>query len=155
MPWLLAGSLGLAMMLSAAQPAAAAGPPITASGGFTQVSFVQSNVRGAGRTTHFDFTEHDSLTGTFDGTSVIDGSCVVRPSGQTVCHASEEFTGTVAGESGTATFNDVVFIDGTGAVHGAFSVITGTGDLTGLHGHGTFEGSAGTGTYTGRLVLTS
>ena len=153
--WLVALSLSLAVLLPAANPAAAAGPPFEASGSFVQTSFVQSNIRSADGVTLFDFTEHDSLSGTFSGTSVIQGSCVVPASGQGVCHAFETFTGTVAGESGTARFSDVIFLDvTTGALNGSFTVVGGTGGLASLHGHGTFQATAGVpGTYTGRLVF--
>jgi FtsP/CotA-like multicopper oxidase with cupredoxin domain len=73
--WLIASSF-LAGWLLSAVPAAAAGQPIAASGSFVVQSFVQSNVRSADGVTFFDFTEHDTLSGTFSGTSVIEGSCV-------------------------------------------------------------------------------
>ena len=146
--------LALAVLLLAAHPAAAAGPPSTASGSFTQVSFVPTHFRSAGGVTLFDFTEQDALSGTFSGTSVLHGSCVVRASGQTVCQALETFTGTVAGHAGTVQFRDVVFLDQTtGAAHGSFAIVGGTGDLANLHGHGTFQGMGPTGTYTAQIVF--
>jgi hypothetical protein len=136
-------------------PAAAAGPPIAGSGSFQQLSFVPSNFRTAGGVTFFDFTEHDSLAGTFSGTSVIQGSCMTRASGQTLCVALETFTGTVAGQGGpgdTVVFHDVVTIDPTGMVAGAFAIVSGTGALASLHGHGAFQGTS-TGSYTALLVF--
>jgi hypothetical protein len=151
----LAVSLLLGALVLVAQPAAAAGRIFSASGSFVQESFVQSNIRSADGVTLFDFTEHDSLAGTFSGTSVIEGSCVVRASGQGVCQAFETFSGTVESASGTATFSDVVFLDlTTGAVHGTFTVVSGTGDLADLQGHGAFQGTSGApGTYSGTLVF--
>jgi hypothetical protein len=152
--WLVALSLSLAVLLAGASLAAAAGPPFEASGSFAQTSFVQSNVRSAGGVTFFEFTEHDTLSGTFSGTSVIQGSCVVRASRQGVCHALEILDGSVDGESGTARFRDVIFLDLTsGAVQGTFTVLGGTGGLARLRGHGTFQGAEGAGTYAGRLVF--
>lgn len=151
---LLAMALPLALF-AFARPAAAAGPPISASGSYQQVSFVPSNFRTADGVTFFDFTENDRLSGTFSGTSVIEGSCMRRASGQTLCQALETFTGTVAGQGSsgdTVTFRDVVRIDSTGAVHGSFTVVSGTGGLANVRGHGTFEGTAN-GSYTGLLVL--
>ncbi len=149
--WLVL-SLSLATLLSAASLAAAAGPPFEANGTFVQTSFELSNVRSAGGVTLFDFTETDALSGTFSGTDVVQGSCVVQPSGQGVCHAFETFTGTVNGESGTVQFSDVFFLEATGAFRGTFTVVGGTGGLTSLHGHGTFEGTT-EGTYEGLLVF--
>jgi hypothetical protein len=116
---------------------------------------VPSNFRTAGANTFFDFTEHDSLSGTFTGTSVIQGSCVTHASGQTICQAVETFTGTVAGRCGagdSVRFRDVVRIGPTGAAQGSFTVVGGTGALASVHGHGTFQG-ASTGTYTAKLVF--
>lgn len=152
---LLGLALPLAIFAFGALPAAAAGPPIAASGSYRQVSFVPSNFRTSGGVTFFDFTEHDSLSGTFSGTSVIQGSCVTRASGQTVCQAVETFTGTVAGQGGpgdTVTFRDVITIDSTGAVQASFRVVSGTGALANLRGQGTVQGTS-TGSYTGLVVF--
>ena len=149
--------LPFTVLLAVSVPAASAGPPIAASGSYQQVSFVPSNFRTADGVTFFDFVEHDALTGTLSGTSVIEGSCATRASGETICQALETFTGTVAGVGGagdTVLFRDVVMIDPTGAVEGSFAVVDGTGDLANLHGHGTFQG-ASTGIYTGLLVFAS
>jgi Protein of unknown function (DUF3224) len=104
--------------------------------------------------TLFDFTEHDTLAGSFTGTSVLQGSCVVRASGQGVCQARETFTGTAFGQSGTVQLQDVSFTDQTtGAIHGTFTIVGGTGNLANLHGHGTFQGMGTTGTYAGQVVV--
>jgi Protein of unknown function (DUF3224) len=147
--------LPLAVLVVGAASAAAAEPPIAASGSYQQVSFTPSNFRTAGAVTFFDFTEHDNLSGTFSGTSVIQGSCMTRASGQTVCQAVEVFTGTVAGQGGpgdTVTFRDVITIDSTGGVQASFRVVGGTGALANLHGQGTVQGTS-TGSYTGLLVF--
>ena len=96
--WLAALPLSLAWWLLAAHPAAAAGPPVVVSGIFAQTSFVQSNVPSADGVTVFDFTEQGTLAGSFTGTSVLEGSCVVPASGRGVCQARETFTGTVGGQ---------------------------------------------------------
>lgn len=152
--WLIAVTLALAMTLAAANLTEAAGPLIEASGTFTQVSFETSNERTVGEITLFDFTEHDTLTGTFTGTSVLEGSCVQRASGQAVCHAVEAFTETVAGRSGSVLSQDVAFSNATTAtIQGHSVIVSGTGDLANLHGHGTFEGQGGSGTYDVLLIF--
>jgi Protein of unknown function (DUF3224) len=153
------GTLAVALIIVLAAlsvvPALASGPPLAASGAFTQLSFVQTNVRIVGGATLFTFTETDSLSGTFNGTSVIDGACVVRPSQQAVCQAVETFTGTVVGSAGTVVFRDVIVLDlTTNAAQGSFTIVSGTGDLATLHGHGTFQGAGGSGTYAAQLVGT-
>lgn len=84
---------------------------------------------------------------------MINGTCVVQTSGQSVCQAVELFTGAVGTESGTLQFRDVVFVSATGDVHGTFTIANG-GSLTNLQGHGSFQGSGGSGTYTSVLVTT-
>ena len=153
MGWLFTLPLSVALLLLVTSPAVAAGTRVTASGTFRQTSFVPSNVRSAGGVTLFDFTEHDTLSGTFSGTSVIRGSCVVRSSGSGVCHAVETFTGTVAGQPGTVQFQDVVSLSETGGSQGTFVIVGGTGDLANLHGSGTFQGIMGAGTYTAQVLF--
>ncbi len=148
--WLSASSL-VAVMVLAVSPTVAVAQPTTASGGFVQVSFAPTNFRTVGGVTMFDFTEHDTLSGALTGTSVINGTCVVQTSGQSICQALERFTGSVEGARGDVLFRDVVFIAPTGEVQGTFTIING-GSLTNLHGHGSFQGSGGTGTYTATLV---
>src|SRR6266508_145879 len=146
------GTLPLVLLLSS--PAAATGPPAAATGSFTQVSFTSSDERVVGAVFMFDFTETDVLTGTLTGTSVLEGSCVVRPTGTASCQALETFTGTVDGRSGTAEFWNVFEVDGaTGSFSGRFTALGGTGDLASLQGQGTFEGTGTTGTYALRITF--
>lgn len=152
---LAAVPLAVIVSMFMASPAGAVGPPIAASGSYQQLSFVPSNFRTADGVTFFDFTEHDSLSGTFTGTSVIEGSCMTGRSGATTCMALETFTGTVSGQGrpgDTAVSHDVVRIDPTGTIHGTFTFLRGTGALANLHGHGTFQGTT-TGSYTAVLVF--
>jgi Protein of unknown function (DUF3224) len=146
------GALPLILLLSS--PAAATGPPADATGSFTQVGFTPSNERVVGGVFMFDFTETDVLTGTLTGTSVVEGSCVVRPTGTASCQGLETFTGTVDGRSGTAEFWNVFEVDGaTGSFSGRFTALGGTGDLASLQGHGTFEGTGTIGTYALRITF--
>lgn len=96
----------------------------------------------------FDFTEVDTLTGGLSGTSDLEGSCIVPPTGIASCRALETFTGTVDGREGTAQFVNVFAVDfSTGAFTGRFTSLGGTGDLANLRGEGTFQGVGATGTY--------
>lgn len=154
--WLGALAAALILVLAAlpAYYARAAGPPIEASGTYVRTSFAQSNIRSVGEVTMFDFTETQALTGAISGTTVLQGSCVVRPALQAVCQAISMFTGTVDGHSGTAEFREVVFIDLTaGTLHGSFTIVSGTDDLATLHGHGTFQAARGSGSYAAQLIF--
>jgi hypothetical protein len=144
----------LLALAAPAAPAAAAGPPVAASGAVVTTFFEQSNVRTAGAVTRFDFTQHDTLTGTFEGTTVITGACVVQATGAGECHARETFTGTVNGVAGTVDFVVVIRLAAPPSpATGRFVVVGGSGGLANLHGMGTFEGTGGTGTYAGQLVF--
>lgn len=114
-----------------------------------------SNDRVAGGVLLFDFSEADVLTGDLSGTSVLEGSCIVRlSSGRGTCQAAETSTGTVDGHSGTAEFMNVFRVDlVTGAFSGRFTALGGTGGLTNLQGQGTFEGTGATGTYSLRITF--
>jgi Protein of unknown function (DUF3224) len=149
----LCGSISVALALMP-NAALAQGPPIAATGAFTLPSFIPSNTRVEGAVTLFDFTGSEDLTGTFSGTALFAGSCVVRPAGIASCLATEHFTGTVAGHAGTVNWHAPAQIDlATGSVSGRFIVFDGTGDLAGLQGQGTFVGSLASGTYSGRFVF--
>lgn len=146
------GALSLVTLPSSR--AAATGPPAAATGSFTQVSFVVSSERVVGSVFMFDFTETDLLTGTLTGTSVLEGSCAVPPTGSASCHALETFTGSVDGRAGTAEFWNVFEVDfATGSFSGRFTALGGTGDLANLRGQGTFEGTGTTGTYALRITF--
>jgi hypothetical protein len=143
------------VLLLAANVAAAAGPPFEASGTFVATSIVQSNFRSADGVTFFDYTEEDTIFGTFSGTGLLQTSCVLRASGQGVCRGGTTFRGTVEGEFGIVQLRDVIFFDATtGAFHGTFTVLGGTGGLAGLRGHVSLEGASGAGSYTGQLAFT-
>jgi hypothetical protein len=149
----LLGSMCAAVVLMPGR-AFAEVPSIAASGSYTVTSFVASNSRTEGQVTLFDFTGTEDLTGTFSGTVAFEGSCAVRPAGIASCVARETFTGTVAGPAGTVVWLAPAQLSlDSGSISGKFIIVSGTGDLAGLHGEGTFAGSLGPGTYTGRFVL--
>jgi hypothetical protein len=143
-----------AATLALAMPAAAAaGATIATNGSFVE-GFVPSDVRTAGGVTFFDLAGSENLTGTLSGKAHFTGSCVVRPAEVASCTAIETFTGMAADQSGTAVWLAVAQINlVTGSISGTFTILSGTRGLAGLHGEGTFQGTRGVGTYTGRLLL--
>jgi len=146
----------LAPLSAIAAPGVAnAAPPEAASGTVQQTSFVVTGTRTADGVTFFTFDETDSLSGAFAGTSTLSGECIQRATGPILCKAQETFTGTVLGRSGTVDLLDLISIDPTtGAVQGSFVSVGGTGELSGLHTHGTFEAQGASGTYSGTAVFT-
>jgi hypothetical protein len=150
----------LVLLLVPAVAAVLAPSPATAatrvevSGSFTQTSFAVTGSRTAGDLTFLSFIETDTLTGSLTGTSLIVGECIVFPSQEAMCKATETFTGTLDGVAGTLTFFDVVRLDNaTGTVSGQFAITDGSAALSDVRGMGTFSGAGGTGTYSGTLTV--
>ena len=150
---MMCSALLVPLVALVASPAAAA-QQVQAAGAVTRTSFTVTSSRAVGSVTLLDFLETDALTGTFSGTSVLTGQCIVFSSGEARCMADETFTGTIAGEFGTMDFKDLISLDmGTGVFDGRFTITGATGELTNIHGRGTFSGTGATGTYSGTLVI--
>jgi hypothetical protein len=134
----------------------AAGPPLTGCGTFAATESTTPVVRSADGNTILTARETDVLTGLLSGTVVADQRIVFHPTGTITGGAVETFTGSVAGHAGAMVFRAVVTGDATsGAFQGQFTVLSGTGGLANLHGHGTFTGSfvTGSGTYCAQVVF--
>jgi hypothetical protein len=117
----------------------AAAPLTPASGTFTTTSATFNSTRVAGGNTIIDLTATTAYDGTFNGTSIVQGTLIFHPDGSANFHDVETFTGTVNGAAGTVTFN----LDGRGlpgTTAGTFIyqdtdvIVSGTGDLANLHG---------------------
>jgi hypothetical protein len=90
---------------------------------------------------HNTWTFEGDLAGTFE----TDVSLVFHPDGGATFHEHGTFTGTVGGASGTFELRPTGTGSGTD-FSGSFTVLSGTGDLEDLNGHGTFEADLSTGT---------
>jgi hypothetical protein len=135
---------------------AAASPPISVSGSFTYTSSTFNSIRSAGGNTIIDLSATVSYTGTFTGTSTLQGTLILHPNGTANFHDVETFTGTVNGVPGTVMLNLNGRNDSTGAVQATDTIVSATGELAGLHGVlsevGTVLGPPGpVGTYTGQI----
>lgn len=111
----------------------AAAPSTPVSGTFTTTSATIINVRVAGGNTIIDLRTTIDYTGTFTGSSVVEGHLIFHADGSANFHDVETFTGTVNGVPGTVIWN----LTGGGTIPEYFGtqVIThATGDLAGLHG---------------------
>jgi hypothetical protein len=123
-----------ALVALGGSPSAAASPPTDASGTFTTTSATVSNVRLAGGNTMIDLRSTIAYTGTFTGTSVVEGHLIIHADGSANFHDFEIFTGTVNGVLGTVTWN---LTGGGGLIdpyRGTAVIVGATGELAGLHG---------------------
>src|SRR5712671_1224449 len=133
---------------------AAAAPPTAASGTFTTTSAVFNSTRSADGNTIIDITATLSYTGTFNGTSILQGKLIFHSDGSANFFSTETFTGTVNGVPGTVTFQVRGGGGSAGDYHGIQTIVSATGDLAGLHGvltqTGTVQANGPAGTYTGQ-----
>ena len=117
-----------------ATTAAAASPPTLASGtvGNTSASF--NSVRAADGNLIVELTATAAYTGTFTGTSTINGRLIVHADGSASFHDVEIFIGTVNVAPGTVTFELNGSNDAALEVQATATIIDASGELAGLHG---------------------
>jgi hypothetical protein len=149
-----------ALLAASGSTGAAASSPLRASGTFTYTSSSFNSARSAGGNTIIALSATVAYTGTFNGTSTVQGTLIFHADGSANFHDVETFTGTVNGVPGTVTFN----LSGTGSTappQGSFQgtdvIISATGGLTSLHGVLSEVGTVPAalpgpeGTYTGQI----
>src|SRR5919197_5653617 len=149
----------LATYALVAAPGAVASPPATASGSFTYTSSTFNSIQMAGGNTIIDLSATVSYTGTFSGTSTVEGTLILHANGSANFHDVETFTGTVNGVSGTVTF-DLTGRNGPGFTdfQATDTIISASGGLAGLHGVLNWEGvtlgaNGPVGMYSGQILL--
>ena len=136
---------------------AAASPPTPASGTFAYVAATFNGVRSEGGNTIIDdLSATVSYTGTFSGTSTVQGTLILHADGTANFRDVETFTGTVNGLPGTVTFRLEGTTNRAGVVNATDAVVSATGALAGLHAVlglvGTVPSPIGpVGTYTGQI----
>jgi hypothetical protein len=145
----------LATVALVAAPGAVASPPTAASGTFTYTSSTFNSIRSAGGNTIIDLSATVSYTGTFSGTSTVQGTLIIHADGSANFYDVETFTGTVNGVTGTVTFN-LTGRNGPSVDIGATdTIVSATGDLAGLHGVlsevATLGANGPIGTYSGQI----
>ena len=149
----------LAVVLAAiAATGAAAYSPTSASGTVGNMSATFNSVRQAGSNLIIDVSATAAYTGTFVGTSTINGTLIIHADGSANFHDTVVFTGTVNGVPGTVTFNLNGSNDAALNVHATATIVDASGDLAGLHGvlHevGTVVIPTGpVGTYSGQIKI--
>jgi len=106
----------------------------TASGTWETTSATFNTIRQVGNNTIVDLTATASYSGTFTGTSVIQGKLMFHADGSATFHDIETFSGTVNGKSGTVTWELFGTGSAAGDVQGSMVIIHSSGQLAGLHG---------------------
>jgi hypothetical protein len=146
----------VAVVLGAVCVNGASASSMPASGTFTTASLISFDlVRSAGGNDFIDVVGTTSWTGTFSGTSTEVTSLIFHPDGSANFHGVSTFTGTVNGVAGTVTFE----LSGRNGpdldLRATAAIISASGDLAGLHGVVTWQGTVGDngplGTYSGRV----
>lgn len=124
----------VALLAMVGATGAAASPPMSASGTFTYTSSTFNSIRTAGGNTIIDVSATVAYTGTFSGTSTVQGTLIIHADGSANFHDVETFTGTVNGFPGTVTFNLAGSNDSALVIHATDTIVSATGALAGLHG---------------------
>ena len=130
------------MVLSMLLIAAHAGPPTTAEGLWQYIPTIE-DVKVANGNTFIYTTEVGQWTGTFEGDSTEIGKVVQHSSGLVSFKGTVSFVGNVGDKSGTlkmvAVGSKPDRLPGT-EWEGTWVILSGTGDLANLRGHGTWRG---------------
>src|SRR5439155_19267478 len=116
-------------------------PSISASGTFTYTSSSFNSIRLAGGNTIIDLSATVSYTGTFSGTSTVEGILIFHADGSANFHDVETFTGTVNGVAGTVTFNLTGRNGPSLDIQATDTIVSATGYLAGRHGVLSMAGS--------------
>src|SRR6266540_4301142 len=156
---LVSTSIALLLSILVASTTFAA-PPTTVSGTFTYTSSTFNSIRSAGGNTIIDLTATVSYTGTFSGTSTVQGTLIIHADGSANFNDVETFTGTVSGVPGTVTFKLTGRNDSAGVIRATDAIVGATGELAGLHGVLTEVGTVPSlngpaGTYSGQIQFGS
>lgn len=117
-----------------------AGPPENAEG-LWQYLPSATLIRVADGNTFLDITETGQWSGTFSGESTEEGTVVQHSSGLVSFKGKVSFVGDVGDKSGTLEMRVVGSKPDPGSEwEGTWVIISGTGDLSTLHGQGTWWG---------------
>jgi Protein of unknown function (DUF3224) len=92
------------------------------------------------------------FTGSLLGPAIEVYTLIVHDSGKVDVHGCGSFTGTFEGRTGTFTYHFNGHGEGT-SLAGQITIDRGTGDLSGIKGHFSFEGAGSAFTYDGWVAL--
>ena len=136
--------LGLAAIVLV--PATAyASPPTTASGEMITLSMQPQGIRLAGGNMIIESISSGEMLGDIEGSWTAEGKMIIHPNGKVTSQAIMVVSPcTVAGRSGTLTMQAIATGEGV-LVQGSGVILHGTGELSNLHGQGTWESIEGVG----------
>jgi len=142
--WILILMVIGAFLLGGTIPAAAS-PPVNSNGYLEYIPSIV-DVWTADGNTFMDTTEVADWYGALSGTSSDVGKVVIHASGAWFYKATASFEGTVDGKSGTLKISMLgKRPDAISEWQGTWVILSGTGELENLRGHGTFWGLGYTG----------
>jgi hypothetical protein len=141
----MAAALGLVFA-----SASAAGPPAIATGSYLVTGGpTVTDSRTAGDNTFTTESFPFVYTGDLTGSSVLYVTVHYESDGAATAHGTSVCTGcTIGGRTGDFTTSYAAQLSQDGQVKGTLTVLTATGELTGLHAVDHFAGNLVTGTYT-------
>ena len=124
-------------------PAAWAAPPTEGTGTRTFVSHTQKLIRTHDGNSTYAAVDQTILAGAISGSPVDTYTFTVHSNGLVTGHGTETCTPcTIAGRTGSYSVAFTFTSDATFTrLQGRFTFLSGSGGLTGLHGHGTFTSS--------------
>lgn len=129
----------VALLLAMVAAPAAATPPVPADGRWTWTSTSWNQVDLPSGGARITGTEYGIWTGTFDGTSTESFKGVIMPNGTLTALIRFEFTGSVDGAEGDFVMQTTVWAkSAVEPMSGRWVILDGTGDLSTLHGQGTW-----------------
>ena len=130
----------LAVLLMGATAYTQPPQPLSGSGTFEDISVTVVSTRQAGPNTISEQIQTATATGTLDGDVTNSVICVTDRNGKGVCHGRVTFEGSVDGNEGTLEIQNESQVNGDEVEAAHFTIVSGTGELATLHGHGSFTG---------------
>jgi hypothetical protein len=128
------------VLVAIAFPALTSAAPAAASGTWDDCNFAPV-FRAAGPNLVGTVGITENFFGTLDGTYVGTERDVVYADGGATFHGSGIFTGSVMGQSGTATYSYEGIAPAGQQARATWVLVGATGSLASVKGHGTFDGS--------------
>lgn len=149
---LFAVMAAVAALGALSSPVAAAGQTMPASGALQDYSFQVISQRSADGNIIQVARIGGAISGTFDGSYVENARAVFHASGAGNIEGTATCACMLGAASGTVVFGFNAQVEPDGSLTGHFAIVSSSGGLTGLNGHGTISSSNGvSGSYAGEI----